>query len=247
MRTDFPVILAALFAGAWFGLAWHRVVQRYESGAAFFGPPASWRRLLAILSVLTLGMGGAVLAAPSIWLQIFAFYDDDSLFTLEPFEIAGVLTISTVLILAFFWLSTVLLVPVFSRLDGSVAGRLVLVPPALALVWFLFALAHAVSPQIYYTYYRAILDGLPAQWVIKGWIDIETVMTAAQLPTDGSLSMHLTGLVIWTIPVLVLATAALRWRPQAWQPSGFQVGMAGTCLVLGLSLLGPKVFGGPTP
>lgn len=247
MRPDFPVVLAALCAGAWFGFAWQRFIGRYKPGAAFFGPLVSGRRLLATLSVLMIGMGGAVLAAPSIWRRAFAFYEGDSLFTLEPIEIASVLAISTVLILAFFWLATALLVPVFSRWGGSAAGRIILVPPALALVWLLLALAHSSSPQIYYTYYRATLDGLPPQWVIKDWIDIEAMITAARLPADGSLSIHLTGLVFWSVPVLVLATAALRWRPQVWQPSGFQVGMAGTCLVLGLSVLGPKVFGGPTP
>lgn len=244
MRPDIPVFLAALCVGAWFGFAWTRLIGRYESGAAFFGPLVSVRRLLATLSVLMIGMGGTVLAAPSIWRRAFAFYEGDSLFTLEPFEIAGVLAISTALILTFFWLSTALLVPVYSRLGGSPAGRVMLIPPALALVWLLFALAHTASPQIYYTYYRAILDGLPAQWVIKGWIDFEAVMTAARLPADGSLSIHLTGLVFWSVLVLVLAIAALRWRPQSWQPSGFQVGTASTALVLGLSLVEPIMLGG---
>lgn len=190
-------------------------------------------------------MGGTVLAAPSISRRAILLYEGDSLFTLAPAQIAGVLVISLVLILAFFWLATALLVPVFSRFGGSPAGRLILVPLALALVWFLFALAHTASPQIYYTYYRAILDGLPAQWVIKDWIDTEAVMMAARLPADGSLSIHLTGLVFWGVPVLVLTLAAMRSRPRSWQPGSFQVGMAGTCLVLSLSLLGPKVFGGP--
>ncbi len=208
----------------------------------FFGPLVSGRRLFATLSVLMIGIGGAVLASPSIWRQAFVFYEGDSLFTLDPIEIAGVLAISTVLILAFFWLSTALLVPVFSRLGGSPAGRVILAPPALALVWLLFALAHTASPQIYYTYYRAILEGLPARWVIKGWIDIEAVMMAALLPTDGSLSVHLTGLVFWSMPVLVLTLAASRWRPHFWQPSGFQVGVASAGLVLILSLVGPVTF-----
>lgn len=85
-------------------------------------------------------------------------YAGDSFFTLTPGGQAGLVALSGVLGLAMVWLTWWL-----TRRRG-IAIRLA--------VWAVLFVAYLwLSPQVYYFYYRLIIDGLPLQWVIGPWPD----------------------------------------------------------------------------
>ena len=80
-------------------------------------------------------------------------YSEDSFFTLTPMGQFGLVTVSFGLLLG-----------VLALASWGVKGRRlsIRITTALAIYWLFVWL----SPQIYYAYYRMIIDGLPQQWVI---------------------------------------------------------------------------------
>ena len=103
---------------------------------------------------------------------IIAYYlrsPADSIYTLSPLQIAGLLMWSMALIIIYFVIvcyKTRALSNLFQRLPS---------PIFLAADWvtsaILFLLLFGLSPQIYYLYYIMIIDGLPMQWVIGSSIN----------------------------------------------------------------------------
>ena len=63
-----------------------------------------------------------------------------------------------------------------------------------------------VSPQIYYQYYRMIIDGLPAQFVIGLPEGIGHIARLLSFQFDSNLSAHSQGLLGWAL----IAVAAFR-------------------------------------
>ena len=59
-----------------------------------------------------------------------------------------------------------------------------------------------LSPQIYYSYYRLVLPGLPPQWVLSGWAAIETLLRQVRLSPDANLADQLVGLTFWSLLVM---------------------------------------------
>ena len=103
-------------------------------------------------------------------------YRDDSLFTLELLEMAGLLAVSAVIVLGMLALARR-----FCR--GKWWRRLAL---AVVLFWLFLWL----SPQVYYAYYQIIVDGLPVQIVI-GWPPgAETVVRRLVLAGPATLAAH---------------------------------------------------------
>ena len=62
-----------------------------------------------------------------------------------------------------------------------------------------------LSPQVYYAYYRAIIPGLPVQWVIRSWPDVFEALRLLLFIDDHNLSAHGRGVLGW----LMLVTALL--------------------------------------
>jgi len=122
-------------------------------------------------------------------------YESDSLFTLSGPQIAGVLAVSALLATAL----AAALGLLFRRLR-STAARIALAVLALWLfVW--------LSPQAYYTYYRAVIPGLPAQWVIGVPPGPERIARLLAFSARATLSDHGKGLLGWGL--LLWAAAPL--------------------------------------
>lgn len=117
-------------------------------------------------------------------------YSEDSYFTLTPTGQIGLAILSGLLFLlvsAAVWRLTSSHSP-FTRV---------------AIAFVAFWLFVWLSPQVYYAYYRLIIDGLPRQWVI-GWPpfgDAVRYLTFTGYPT---LSAHAQGLMGWAMISLAL-------------------------------------------
>ena len=59
-----------------------------------------------------------------------------------------------------------------------------------------FAALHTLSPQLFYAYYRTIIPGLPAQWVIRA-PDWPRVTEALLFAPEARLAEHLAALLFW--------------------------------------------------
>ncbi|GIT92602.1 hypothetical protein JANAI62_31610 [Jannaschia pagri] len=118
-------------------------------------------------------------------------YAGDSLWTLGPWQVAGVLALSAVM-----W--GVVLVGQWRvrRRPGTVRWGVA----AAGFVGFVW-----LSPQVYYLFYWATFDGLPLQSVIKtppGPGDLLRLLTFTE---EASLSRHGQGVLGWSL-------LALAWR-----------------------------------
>ena len=69
-----------------------------------------------------------------------------------------------------------------------------------------------LSPQIFYTYYRLIIPGLPSQWVVGGGAALNDFAAALRLGDGDSLAMSATGLFFWVLAALTLSVHAACWR-----------------------------------
>ncbi|WP_371155551.1 hypothetical protein [Jannaschia sp. 2305UL9-9] len=124
-------------------------------------------------------------------------YTSDSLFTLTPLQIVGVLFLSGVM-----WLGAV-------RLLRSGPGRLRRTGLAIVLfhgfVW--------LSPQVYYLFYWATFDGLPMQWVIRAPPSPGHLLRLLTFTEEASLSRHGQGLFGWSLLLLALRSSGSGVRP----------------------------------
>jgi len=112
-------------------------------------------------------------------------YAEDSFFTLSIAGQIGLVFLSLVLtgaLLALGWL--------------VMRGRPLAVNIPVAIV--LFALFVWLSPQLYFQYYRLIISGLPAQWVI-GLPPFNDIAAAAGFTGRATLSAHGQGLLFWAL------------------------------------------------
>lgn len=122
-------------------------------------------------------------------------YEADSFFTLGTAERLGLLVLSAVLTLGVLYM-------VFRLARGRRAPVRFAIA-AMAFIGFVW-----LSPQVYYTYYRLIFDGLPSQWVIDGppsFLDLAAIVTFSgrtQLSDHGQgvLFWAMIGLALWARP-----------------------------------------------
>ena len=211
-------LLATALVGLWTGLAWHHWADSNSSGL----------RRAAIAGGVT-----AVLAAPTVWLAVLNGYAGDSFFTLTPWPRAGLAGLSAALILALFWLSAVKSAALYR------AGAKLRVPPPVVLAadlvasTALMAGAAGLSPQIYYSYYRLLLPGLPSQWVLSGWAALETLLRQARLLPDASLADHLAGLTFWSLLIMTCWVFVFA-HPQVRRQVSARLAGVGAALVCGL-------------
>ena len=122
-------------------------------------------------------------------------YHEDSLFTLSQGQILGLLILSVVLCVGMTALSywSTRRLPLWGR-AGFAIGLIYL------FLW--------LSPQIYYTYYRAVIPGLPAQWVIRTAPGLSETLGTLTFSYRATLADHGRGVLCWAI----LIAAVLR-RP----------------------------------
>ncbi len=122
-------------------------------------------------------------------------YDGDSFFTLGVAGQIGLLILSLVMAAAALGVTRLM---TFHR-------PLILRP----FIWgVLFISFIWLSPQGYYTYYRLIFDGLPAQSVIKAPPRPEELLAYMTFTGDATLSAHSVGVLGW----LMLGVAMLPRR-----------------------------------
>lgn len=184
---DSDLVLAALLTGLWAAWLAHR-------------PRAPNGRLRSALATAPAAMIAALFTAPQIWPRIWSGYRGDTLHDLAPVGAAGLGLVSAGLVLALFWLAAGK-----TRWLEARSRWLLLIDPLLAI--FLFMFCYMVVPQLYYMYYFFVIPDLPLQWVATRWIGPLDLLALARLPGPGSLSDHLSGLVL-----RALVLAAL-WRP----------------------------------
>ena len=118
-------------------------------------------------------------------------YDGDSFFTLSPWGQVGLAILSGVLAVAMVWLTW----------RVARGRRLVwrLCVWGIGFVGFIW-----LSPQIYYLYYWALIDGLPMQVVVAALPEVERVLDVVLLRKH-TLSIH--GQAVLCLVMLLAALA----------------------------------------
>lgn len=126
-------------------------------------------------------------------------YRHDSFFDLTPWGQVGLACLTVVLSL------TVLLIARLSLRNRTVGLRIL---GSLSLFWLFVWL----SPQIYYLYYRLIIEDLPLQWVI--WPPPSVIEPLELLFFQGphSLSAHGRGLLGWSLIVAPFVNHRIAFR-----------------------------------
>lgn len=201
-------------------------------GHGVIGSAFSSRRVGFILILFLIVLLGVFLASASFRTAVAAGYPNDSLFTLSAAKAAGVVAIALTLLLGFFWVLSVGLVSVAPSFAGSIIRKALGVSLATGLGWTAFAVAFTLSPQVFYTYYRTIISGLPNQVVVRPSAVPERLMKALSFADSGALSAHLTGIALYAVPVFCLAILGLKWGPDDQATSSFHIGVATGVFVL---------------
>ena len=132
-------------------------------------------------------------------------YDGDSFFTLSALGQLGLALLSLFLGALTLWLAWLL---------GSGQGLVI----RLCIAAFILILFVWLSPQIYYTYYMMLFDGLPIQSVIKSPPSPLALMKVLAFADRPTLSAHSKGLLGWTLLI------AMGLRP--WIAARLQRGAA---------------------
>jgi len=157
----------------------------------------SWLSAHVIVGALT----------PALWLAAADGYTGDSFWTLSTFGRLGVVAISV--------LGMAALGACIAWKTRRLRRTLPQVPTAILWVCdvligvLLFALIFSVSPQIFYSFYQLIFDGLPQQWVIDGPLNWDRLAEVIPPRTAGSLADHLAFVAMGGV---VLFTTYLHWR-----------------------------------
>ena len=116
-------------------------------------------------------------------------YDNDSFYTLTAIQQVGLGTISLLLfsIVVYFCYKAINQKPLAIRI--AIAG----------IIFYLFVW---LSPQIYYTYYLMIFDGLPLQIVIKTMPTPQTLFRVLTFQENTSLSDHSKAIMGWILIII---------------------------------------------
>ena len=163
---------------------------------------------------------------PDLWLAAGAGHPGDSFWTLSRFGRAGVAAIAllglTGIYLLSGWKSRWLL------RGGSTSAALLVLDLTLGLL--IFAVLFALSPQVFYTFYQLLFDGLPPQWQIDPERDIARLIGAMRLDRDAPLSEHLAGVgVLGLIPFT------------CWYHARTMPGMGPKVMLLGIGWFGLQI------
>lgn len=155
--------------------------------------PNLWRLFIGMIACI-IGVG---IAAAGIWPMIAAGYPDDSYWTLGIAGRAGVLSISLFGVACVFWLFAVktrIILSVKTQVSGTAWALF-----DIAIGMLVFGVVLTVSPQVFYTFYQFIFEGLPSQWVIDGLFDTPHLQAIATFQANANLADHIAGVVLWAI------------------------------------------------
>ncbi len=128
-------------------------------------------------------------------------YADDPFFNLSTVGRAGLVALSVLV----FVVILALALAVFRRINLrswslSLAARLVL---ALCVLWAF----EWLSPQLYYQYFQLIIDGLPAQIVVKPPPSPAALFDLLSFSAKSSISHHSRALLGWALILAALYAA----------------------------------------
>lgn len=154
--------------------------------------------------LISLGLASALLVPFNIPLLGNAS-ENDSFFTLDLAGRAGLVLLSAFFLAFLFWLLAVKsrgLHKCFPWRAG--AGRYALIAGDILLGWLIYLVAHHLSPQLYYSYYLTLFDGLQAQWVIDAEIDWEILKNVVLPGSKDRLSDILACAGFWAVPPYTL-------------------------------------------
>lgn len=157
---------------------------------------------------------GVFLAAPGLHRAILSAYPQDSLFTLEPLEQAGVVAIAASLILMGGWLAFHL-ARHLSTLWRDPCARCLALIANLNVTLTGYAVCFILSPQVFYSYYQMIIPGLPTQWVVRADYGLSDLAGALQLRSNSNLAMSAAGAFFWTLAGLTISVHAIAWRARS--------------------------------
>ena len=210
-------LLASALVGLWTGLLWHNWTDNNGT---------------ELRHATVAGWVTAVLAASTVWSAVLNGYAGDSFFTLTPWPRVGLVVLSAALILALFWLSAAKSAALYRAGAKLRVPSLVVLATDLVASAALMAGAVWLSPQIYYTYYRLLLPDLPSQWVLSGWVAVETLGWQVRLSPDASLADHLVGLTFWSLLVTTCWVFVFA-HPQVQRRVSARMAGTGAALVFG--------------
>ena len=150
--------------------------------------------------LIAFALAGALLVALNVPL-LLAAPTSDSFFTLTPFGRTGLVLLSAAFLAVCFWLLAAKTRLLLARVPGSGAGaRLALLGADIALGWLIYLVLHQLSPQLYYSYYLTLFEGLPLQWVVGG-IDWEKLAATVTIGPKDQLSALLASIGFWAVPI----------------------------------------------
>lgn len=196
-------VLAASLTLIWLVFFWQLTLQR-----------PIIKPLLFTFAVIA-GLIAVFLSSPSLWQAVARGYPRDSFFTLDLIGRIGVVAISVFSILLFFMFMKVKTTFILKLTGTTWATRILSLFVDSGIGLALFGFLYALSPQIYYTFYRITFPGLPQKIVIKTVFDSDQLIQIAYLSAEGTLSHHLSGVVFLTIIPVTAWLHAKKWQKQA--------------------------------
>ena len=153
---------------------------------------------------------GVLPAAPGLLPGVLEGYPGDSLFTLDPGAGAGLVAIALGLALLGIWAAHLLA----RRMSGR-ASRPALRPLGLAanlgVTLGAYTAFYLLSPQLFYAYYRAVIPGLPEQWVLRGGAQLDRLASAISLQAGDSIAAHTAGALFWLLAGFTISIHAMSW------------------------------------
>jgi hypothetical protein len=231
-------VVAAVLVGVWTGWLWHHWVRRANANpghrARFFGPPRSLGDLRGLVVVGAGAVVTVVLAAPPVWRALATGYPRDSLLTLPPVPRGGLILLTVGLVFALFWISAAKTAAMHRAARRLAVTPLLVLAADLFATLVLFAAARVASPQIYYSYYRLVIPGLPSQWVRAEWPGIGDLLALAGLAPDAGSAAHAAGVGLWGLMIMTGWLFVFGLPPSSRSLSSRQAG-AGAALLSGVA------------
>ncbi|MEP2943765.1 MAG: hypothetical protein ABJO72_08190 [Hyphomicrobiales bacterium] len=195
------LVLAVTLSLIWMLLFWR--VTRY--------PSQSWGKFLFGVAACFIAV---ILSSPELWQSFYNADRYDGFYDLSTMGRAGVILISTASIILFFVLLVFKTRWILQHTQSNLTARIFALIADCIISLALFGFLFSLTPQLYYTLYQFVFDGLPNQVVIKSVFNWEKLLTIAQLKADDSFSHQLSGIALLAI---IPFTTWLHGMHRIWQ------------------------------
>ena len=161
---------------------------------------------------------------PNVWVRFTQGYPGDSIFTLSLFGRVGLIALTVLLVLLLITLSQLKsrwLQHAPRTWSGSGVTMMVF---DVMLTTLLFIMALTLVPQLYYSYYQLLFEGLPQQWIVKP-LPLASIWHSVRVPREASMALHTIGLCGWWLLIVVVLSwlRALRLANYGWWLMGVAV------------------------